>query len=129
MKKLLLLTLLLSIGFSFIFAAGSPRQKETRKGELLQVTPIVEGALTLYTHQSEIIQTTIPEDPFESFTTIHTSYYLEIGEEGKITQLHCMNYKSVLKTQMSDNPELQNKIGKKGFSFKDLEKIISAYNK
>ena len=128
MKKLLVLGFILCFGSSLVSASGDPVQKETKRGKSLTVTPLVEGNLTLYTHQSEVLQSTIPEDPLESYTRVHTRYYLETENPDVIIHIHSMNYKTVLLSYFTDKPELLEKIGKKGYRFNDLDKIITAYN-
>ena len=50
-------------------------------------------------------------------------------EEDQLTKVAPEQYKKILKSAMSDCPTIVSKIGKKGMKYKDIELIISTYNK
>lgn len=127
MKKIsILLASFLFTGISLL-AANNPVVKETTAGESIEVEVLTEGNISLFTKDSEIIPAAVPQDPAEPFTTTHTSYYIAKGD-GELVELHCANYKKVLKAQMEDKPELASKVGQKGYRFAQLEEMIRDYN-
>ena len=71
---------------------------------------------------------TIPEDPMESYYEMQTSYYISKDNFEKIDELKASNYKKVLKSLMADKPEIADNIGKKGYRYADMEKIVQTYN-
>lgn len=54
-------------------------------------------------------------------------FWLE-KEEGQPFRIYLMGYKKQLKNYLWEEPTLVEKIGKKGYKFKDLQKIITEYN-
>lgn len=56
-------------------------------------------------------------------------FWIGSYEEEKLTKVPPENYKNILKTAMADCPTIVPNIGKKGMKYKDLELIISVYNK
>lgn len=128
MKKIsILIASFLFLGFS-LMASNDPVVKETVNGKTVELEVLSEGNLSLFSHDTEIIPGTVPQDPSESFTTTYTSYYISKGSDD-LVELKCSNYKKVLKAQMKDKPELVAKVGTKGYRFAQLEEIISDYNK
>lgn len=111
-----------------LIASNKQVVKETQTGTSIEVEVVQEGNISLFTNESQVIPTTIPEDPLVSYTQTYTTYYIAKGEND-LLEIHCANYKEVLKTQMSDNQELSAKVGKRGFKFKELGSIIESYNK
>lgn len=51
-----------------------------------------------------------------------------IEKDGEMIKIAKVNYKEVLKKLMIDQPILAKKIGKKGYRFKNLKKLIINYN-
>lgn len=128
MKNLLLTMLLGFMTLGMLQASQSGLIKETTRGNSIEVTLLNDGRINLFSHESEIIPATVPQDPLESYTRTHVSYYISKGE-AKLIEIHCGNYKKVLSTHLADDEELTRKIGQKGFRFEDLQTIISQYNK
>lgn len=128
MKKSAILFLLSFIISLPLLASKGQVTKETQSGATIEVEIVEEGNINLFTHESQVVPTTIPEDPLESYTQTYTSYYISKGSD-ELVEVHCANYKDVLKTQMADNKELTAQVGKKGFKFKELKSIIEEYNK
>ena len=75
------------------------------------------GTINLYNHY---VETRTDNQPLKHFL------YLEKGDEMiKITK---KNYKVTLKSMLKDYPELQAKIGTRGYGFKYVGKIVAQYN-
>lgn len=127
MKKSLLITLSFLISGIFIASANNPILKETKKGKKLLVEVAIEGALSLYVHESEQIKATIPEDPMESYTEIKRSFYIGTNSPDIIKEITFANYKTLLKSEMSECPRLAETIGKKGYKFANMETIIEEH--
>lgn len=53
-------------------------------------------------------------------------FYIERGE--KMTQISRDNFKSVVRSMVKDYPELQAKVGKRGYGYRHLPKIMKEYN-
>ena len=54
------------------------------------------------------------------------NYFVE--KDGQMISITRTNFKSVLKDIVSDYPELKGKVGRKGYGYKYVAKIISEYN-
>lgn len=127
--KRFLSTLLLSIMTAWVLqAANISDVKVTRSGDTVDVQVIAEGKINFFSSESEVLPATIPEDPSVPYTKTFTSYYIASGND-LLTEVHCANYKKVLRAHMENRPELAEKIGKKGFRFSNLEEVIQAYNR
>jgi hypothetical protein len=127
MKIFVFAILLTGLTPALLLAANHPVALETDKGHTIEVTVVSEGPLNLYSQQTEVLPATIPQEPATSYTKSYTAYYVARGD-GDLTEIHCANYKKVLKAQMKDNTDLAGKIGKKGYKFQDIERVISDYN-
>jgi len=125
-KTIFILTTLL-FG-SFLITNSHPIEKINKKGKSVFLNTVVEGSIDLYEKEIEVLKPTIPEDPMESYTEIQTSYYISKDSFEGIEELKASNYKKLLKTLMADKPEIADNIGKKGYRYNDIEKIIQAYN-
>lgn len=113
---------------SFLFAVSHPIEKINKKGKSVFLNTVVEGSIDLYAKESAVLKPTIPEDPMESYTEMQISYYISKDNFENIEELKISNYKKVLKSVMADNPEIAEKIGKRGYRYDDMEKIIKEYN-
>jgi hypothetical protein len=127
MKTKLFFTLgILFLGLTITLA--NPVEKKTKNGEVLTLEIVSDGPITLYTHEAEVLKTTIPEDPTASYTEIKTLYYIDILDSEFVQELTFSNYKKVLLSQMTGKPEISTKIGTKGYKFVNVEGIFMAYN-
>jgi len=54
------------------------------------------------------------------------NYFVE--KNGQMIELNRTNFKSVLKDLVADYPELSAKVGKKGYGYSKIAKIIKEYN-
>lgn len=124
------LSIILSLFLSFTLtglASSNPVVKETTNGEIIKVEIIVSGALELYQHNIETTAHDI-EAQQGQYVQKECLYFLGQDETGTIRKLTVFNYKQILKKALSDNPGLADKIGTKGYRFKDLEKILNEHN-
>lgn len=113
---------------SFLIANSHPIEKINKKGKSVFLNTVVEGSIDLYEKEIAVLKPTIPEDPMESYTEMQTRYYISKDSFESIQELNNSNYKKILKSMMSDKPEIANNIGKKGHRYNDMEKIIKVYN-
>ena len=127
MKNLFSIALISLFSLSMLQAANNTVTRETVKGKSVEVNVVSNGSLNLFKQKAEVLPATIPQDPAESYTKTYTTYYVSKGDED-LTELHCANYKKVLREQLKDQPELAGKIGQKGYKFQDIEAIVSSYN-
>ena len=54
------------------------------------------------------------------------NYFVE--KDGQMIEVNRKNFKSILKDLVADFPELSTKVGKKGYGYSKISKIISEYN-
>ena len=127
MKKLALIFTFAFLSGYALHASGDQVIKETEKGKSIEVSIVTDGNISLFSHSTEILPATIPQDPLDSFTTTYTTYYLSKGDS-EMVEVHCGNYKKVLKEQMSDKPEVAQLIGQKGYRLPDIQSIVETYN-
>lgn len=113
---------------SFLIATAHPIEKINKKGKSVFLNTVVEGSIDLYAKESAVLKPTIPEDPMESYTEMETSYYISKDSFESIQELKSSNYKKLLRSLMADKPEIVDNIGKKGYRYDDMEKIIKEYN-
>lgn len=78
---------------------------------------LVRGEISLYNYYIEN----------RTDNTMEHLIYIEKG--GKLEIVNKDNYKKSLKALMEDKPEMLEKVGTKGYTFKFLEDTISEYNK
>lgn len=79
----------------------------------------VTGAINLYNHY---VETRAGHYAYEHL------FYLEKGQDSQLIRVNRANFKTVVQKMVADNPELKAKIGKKGYGYKHLVKIITMYN-
>ena len=127
MKILVFAILFLGFTPALLQASNYPVALETIKGQTIEVMVVSEGQLNLYSKQTEVLPATIPQEPATSFTKTYTAYYVSLGD-GDLTEVHCANYRRVLKAHMNDKPDFAGKIGQKGYKFQDIKRVIAAYN-
>jgi hypothetical protein len=126
-NKAFIILLGLIIGFS-LNSFSNPVVKKTTKGKQLLMDIVLEGSIDLFSIESEVLKSTIPEDPMEDyFETKITLYVCNINGD-EVTKLTSSNYKKVLSAYCDGKTELLEKIGKKGYRFNDIQKIIQEYN-
>lgn len=77
----------------------------------------VKGAISFYNYY---IETRSQIADFEHLTLVE--------KDGEMFEVVKANYKKVLKKMVIDYPKLVKKIGKKGYRFKNLKRIITMYN-
>ena len=77
----------------------------------------VEGELNLYNYY---VETRTRNYPFEHF------FYVE--KDNELIKVDRSNFKKAVKRIVADYPELKAKIGKKGYGYKHMTKIIAEYN-
>lgn len=128
MKRILFITVVTFILGMTAYASNNTVKKVTRSGDTIDVQLVAEGNISLYSGESQVLPATIPEDPTVPYTKSITTFYLSQGND-HLTEVHCGNYRKVLRTHMQDKPEIAEKIGKKGYKFNDLEGIVQAYNR
>ena len=121
----ILITLILGL---FLNASAHPIEKVNKKGKKVSLNTVIEGSIDLYEKEVTVLKPTIPEDPMESYTKIHTIYYISKDNFENIQEIKSSNYKEILKSMMADQPELADDIGKKGYRYGDIEEIVQAYN-
>lgn len=80
----------------------------------------VLGAISMFNHFVE--QNSNVNNPF-----IHV-LYLQKERKGDLTNVTKQNYRTILKEMTAEYPELQAKIGSRGYGFKDIAEIIGTYN-
>lgn len=80
----------------------------------------VTGSINMFNHFVE--QNSNVKNPF-----IHV-LYVQKGEKGNLTNLTKKNYRRVLKEMIAEYPELQAKVGSRGYGFKHIAQIITTYN-
>jgi len=80
----------------------------------------VGGVISMYNHFVE--QNSNVKNPF-----IHV-LYVQKRNEGDLMSLTKQNYRVVLKEMTAEYPELQAKIGRRGYGFKHIAQIITTYN-
>ncbi len=78
----------------------------------------VAGTINLYNFYME---TRAAEHAFEH------NYFVE--KNGQMTEVNRENFKNILKDMVASYPELQVKIGTKGYGYKDIAEIVKEYNK
>ena len=101
--------------------------KTSLASEKLQLKMLTTGQLSLYKHIKEG-----PAVPFEESyapdTAYETEWYLFKEDTGQTVQVTKFNYKSVFKLLLPNRPDLIQKLGKKGYRFKNIQTIIESYN-
>ncbi len=127
MKIFVYAMFILGLTPALLQASNHPVALETNKGQSIEVMVVSEGPLNLYSKQIEVLPATIPQEPAATYTKTYTAYYVAQGD-GALTEVHCANYRKVLKAHMSDNPDLAGKIGQKGYKFQDIKRVVSDYN-
>lgn len=127
MKIFVYAILLLGLMPALLQASNYPVVLETDKGQIIEVMVVSEGPLNLYSKQTEVLPATIPQEPATSYTKTYTAYYVSQGD-GDLTEIHCANYRKVLKAHMNDKPDMAGKIGQKGYKFQDIKDVVTAYN-
>ena len=80
----------------------------------------VTGTINLYNHFVE--QNSNVKQPFSHIL------YIQKGEKENLISLTKRNYRIVLKGMTAEYPELQVKVGSRGYGFKHVAKIIQTYN-
>ncbi|MCF8369032.1 MAG: hypothetical protein K9G76_08300 [Bacteroidales bacterium] len=126
--KTMMLFLLLVIFFSFqLIASPNPVVKETTKGKMVKVYELVNGSFSLYMNEVTVLGNQL-ENPMQPYFEKQTVHYLGNENESVVSELTVMNYRKTLKKLMSDKPAIVQKIGKKGYRYHDLERIIREYN-
>ncbi len=80
----------------------------------------VEGGITLYDYYVE--------KNARIGQMVEHQYYIEKEGEAEFQQITRKNYKKVLKSLTADNSVLNKKIGKSGFGYKYLPKMVRIYN-
>ena len=76
-----------------------------------------KGQINLYNHY---VETRSGQYAFNHF------FYLEKGDE--MIKVSRKNFKKTVKNLVADYPELRAKVGKKGYGYKYMAKIITEYN-
>jgi len=93
----------------------------------LHLKLLTAGELSLYKYTKSG-----PAVPFEESYTPDTAYetewYLLKEDTGQIVQVTKFNYKPVFKLLLTKRPDIIQKLGKKGYRFKDIQLIIKACN-
>lgn len=79
----------------------------------------IAGAINMYNHFVE--QNSNPQEPF-----IHILYVEKNNNE--LVTLDKENFSAILKSMTAEYPELNAKIGTKGYGFKHIAQIVSTYN-
>ncbi|MFT6149086.1 MAG: hypothetical protein ACJAUH_001772, partial [Saprospiraceae bacterium] len=77
----------------------------------------VAGTVNLYNFYSE---TRAAEHAFAH------NYFVE--KNGQMIEMNRENFKTILKDMVSDYPELQVKVGKKGYGYRQIAQTIEEYN-
>ena len=77
----------------------------------------VEGTVSLYNFYAET------RAAAHAFTH---NYFVE--KDGQMIEVTRENFKTILKDMVADYPELQAKVGKKGYGYKYITNIITEYN-
>ena len=77
----------------------------------------VAGTINLYNFYTE---TRAAEHAFSH------NYFVE--KDGQMIEMNRENFKTILKDMVSDYPELQVKVGKKGYGYRQIAKTIKEYN-
>ena len=80
----------------------------------------VEGSINLYNYYVE--QNDNVQAPFTHV------FYVEKDNSNSLVEVNRTNFKEVLRDWTRDYPELNAKIGAKGYGYKFITKIISEYN-
>jgi len=111
-----------------IVTFAKPVEKKTKNGKILNLEIVSEGTLNLYKVDMEVLKPTIPENPMESYTETQTQYYVGIPNDENIEKITMTNYKKLLQSHMTGNPDVTAKIGSKGYKFVNVEGIFVAYN-
>jgi hypothetical protein len=78
----------------------------------------VAGTINLYNFYME---TRTAEHAFEH------NYFVE--KDGQMIEMNRENFKTILKDMVADYPELQIKVGTKGYGYKQAAEIVQKYNK
>lgn len=76
-----------------------------------------EGTINLYNFYAETRQA--------AHAYAH-NYFVE--KDGQMISINRENFKSVLKDMVADYPELRAKVGKKGYGYKYIAKIVAEFN-
>lgn len=73
-----------------------------------------------------------PAVPFEESYAPDTAqqilWFLLKEDTGQTVEVTRFNYKSVMKLLLTNRPDLINKLGQKGYRFKDITSIVEEYN-
>ena len=77
----------------------------------------VRGNINLYNH---IVETQSGEYTFQRF------FYLE--KDGEMIKITKRKFKKTIKKLVASHPELQEKIGKRGYRYKSMARIIKEFN-
>lgn len=77
----------------------------------------VAGSINLYNFYSETRQT--------AHAFAHNFF---VEKDGQMIELNRENFKTVLKDLVADYAELSTKVGKKGYGYRHISKIIAEYN-
>jgi hypothetical protein len=76
-----------------------------------------EGTISLYNFYAETRQAT--------HAYAH-NYFVE--KDGQMIEMNRENFKTILKDMVADYPELRAKVGKKGYGYKYVAKIVTEFN-
>lgn len=79
----------------------------------------IAGAINMYNHFVE--QNSNPQEPF-----VHILYVEKNNNE--LVALDKDNFSAILKSMTAEYPELNAKIGTKGYGFKHIAQIVATYN-
>ena len=82
------------------------------------VERIVEGSVNIYNHYSEL----------SGQVKLNHFFYVECKGSVGFTKLTKENYIDILKNLMKNVPELGDQVGKKGYDYKYLLKVVQEYN-
>ena len=80
----------------------------------------ISGSISMFNHFVE--QNSNVKNPF-----VHI-LYVQKGEKGNLVNLTKKNYRTILKEMTAEYPELQAKVGSRGYGFKYIDQIITTYN-
>lgn len=79
----------------------------------------VEGAVSVYCYYIEVRND--PKQPYRYF------YYLK-DQKGEITKVEQDNYSSIAKSVFKDYTALAERVGKKSFEYRNLDRMVRDYN-
>lgn len=95
-------------------------------GQQVNVSPVVEGIMSLYFRMIPISEANLYNPYFPDNEPAEVPQFF-IGKE-ELMRIDEWNYETILKQVMQDKPVLIKRLGRQGFRFENLKQMVYFYN-